>query len=266
MSIAFIYGIIDPRSNDICYVGKSTIGELRWNIHTAELNRGAHFNIRLQRLFNKLKREGLGELSFRILEQCPREDLSDKEVKWISECKSKGIDLCNVHEGGGPLGFKHSEETRRKISERKKGKKYKWSSPEAREKFIEKQKLREVSEKQLAALAIPRKDPEVHAKMIAAVKEGSKKRIGIPLSEEHRQSLRKPKTDRGGMTRGESHYLSKLTENDVLEIRKVYGTKVDGKKQTYRRLAEKYGVGFGTIVHVVKGNTWKHLLNKDVER
>lgn len=50
---------------------------------------------------------------------------------------------------------------------------------------------------------------------------------------------------------GEEHGQSKLTEVQVLSIRKEY---VAG--ETYRSLAKKYGVTFGAIRNIVKYRTW----------
>lgn len=59
---------------------------------------------------------------------------------------------------------------------------------------------------------------------------------------------------RGNRSMGERHSGSKLTENDVLEIRQ--------STQSLRKLARKYDVTVSTIGSVRKNRTWKHL-NKD---
>jgi len=59
---------------------------------------------------------------------------------------------------------------------------------------------------------------------------------------------------------GIDNHISKLTEEDVLFIRKTY----KGVPGEQRILAEKYGVDQSTISHVVTNKTWKHLLeNKE---
>jgi hypothetical protein len=59
----------------------------------------------------------------------------------------------------------------------------------------------------------------------------------------------------GTDTRGERNAHSKLTEQDVREIR--------GRHQrgdaSYRKLAAEYGVTFGLISHVVNGRAWRHV-------
>lgn len=56
--------------------------------------------------------------------------------------------------------------------------------------------------------------------------------------------------------RGERAGNSKLTENDVIEIRKTYNAKA-GK--TIMFLSEKYGVGTSTIWSVISRQTWTHI-------
>ena len=55
---------------------------------------------------------------------------------------------------------------------------------------------------------------------------------------------------------GETHKLSKLTENNVLEIRKLHK---EGKINQ-GELSRKYKVSRKVIYDVIKNNTWKHLL------
>jgi hypothetical protein len=65
---------------------------------------------------------------------------------------------------------------------------------------------------------------------------------------------------------GENHNGSKLTEKDVIEIRKKFkshnqfgrSTKFD-KNPTQKELAKMYGVSLSAIKMVVQNRTWKHL-------
>lgn len=62
----------------------------------------------------------------------------------------------------------------------------------------------------------------------------------------------------GGQVRGEQIATGKLTEGDVREIRGAY-TKRYG---IIREMALKYGVRSENIIAVVKGRSWKHLLEE----
>ena len=58
----------------------------------------------------------------------------------------------------------------------------------------------------------------------------------------------------GFYPRGEDHIWHRLTEADVMEIRKAY---YEGTKQD--ELAERYGASQCTISKIVNGYTWAHL-------
>lgn len=58
---------------------------------------------------------------------------------------------------------------------------------------------------------------------------------------------------RGNQAKGEAAHLSKLKENEVLEIRAQYGT-IDPN-----RLCKMYGIARNTLDHVIARRTWKHI-------
>lgn len=60
---------------------------------------------------------------------------------------------------------------------------------------------------------------------------------------------------RGGRSHGTSHYCAKLTDDQVIEIRKLYSA---GKFNQYE-LAPLFGVSRGMISKIVRGASWKHL-------
>lgn len=62
---------------------------------------------------------------------------------------------------------------------------------------------------------------------------------------------------------GTQHHSSKLTEQQVREIRETY---IKGSKEYgIRPLSRKYGVDRKTLKHVISGITWKHLIDEPVE-
>ena len=62
---------------------------------------------------------------------------------------------------------------------------------------------------------------------------------------------------RGNKSKGSKHYLSKLTEEQVVEIREKYIP----RKYTLQKLAKEYNVSFGLIGHVIKNRNWKHVIS-----
>lgn len=65
--------------------------------------------------------------------------------------------------------------------------------------------------------------------------------------------------------RGESHHGAKLTEADVLEMRRIYdatpknGKWPRGRHGLQRILAKRYGIGFGEVNYIVNRKSWTHL-------
>lgn len=55
--------------------------------------------------------------------------------------------------------------------------------------------------------------------------------------------------------RGETHPMSKLTEKQVYEIRRL----LNPKKTSYRVIAELYDVSINTIFRIHKNRNWTHL-------
>jgi group I intron endonuclease len=71
------------------------------------------------KLYNSFIKYGLDNHVFEIIEECIKEQLNIKEINYIKQCNSflKGL---NLTEGGE--GVKHTDETKKKISDSKKGK------------------------------------------------------------------------------------------------------------------------------------------------
>lgn len=74
-------------------------------------------------------------------------------------------------------------------------------------------------------------------------------------SENMRHALDVLKIVRRSGTIGEKHHKAKLTDNDIVRIRKLYSSKQYIQKQ----LAKIFGVSQRTISLIVRGEGWKHL-------
>ena len=55
--------------------------------------------------------------------------------------------------------------------------------------------------------------------------------------------------------RGEANPLHKLSELQVMELRRLYA----GGNMSYRRLATRFGIWQGSVRRIVKGIAWKHV-------
>lgn len=75
--------------------------------------------------------------------------------------------------------------------------------------------------------------------------------------EEHTATLNIAKGGFGGNgSCGSNHWNSRLTEDQVLEIKKIL---IIDAKRTYKSISVDYGVTVGTIEQIASNKTWKHL-------
>jgi group I intron endonuclease len=122
--ISGIYKITN-KINDKYYIGSSdnilgTNG--RWCEHINGLKANRHENSYLQRSWNKY---GSSNFHFTIIEQVPKPNLLIIEQKYLDKAKEDGKQKCYnlsfIASGGWNKGFKHKDSTKRKISEKLKG-------------------------------------------------------------------------------------------------------------------------------------------------
>lgn len=52
---------------------------------------------------------------------------------------------------------------------------------------------------------------------------------------------------------GETHYKSKLTNNNILDIRKI------GKSKTLKEISDIYNITESNVSYILKSKTWKHI-------
>ena len=93
--------------NNKCYIGQTNNLKARWIKHKNFLKNNKHHNRHLQAAWNKY---GAEEFVFEILEECPIEELDEKETYYIHKYETH-INGYNLDEGGqGIRGYKHTEE------------------------------------------------------------------------------------------------------------------------------------------------------------
>lgn len=109
-----IYAITE-NNNQKLYIGsaKNIIG--RWLTHIRELSGQCHTNKILQNSWNKYGEESF---EFTVLEECQIDKLLDREQYYIDALKPQ-FNICQT--AGSRLGTKHSEETKRMYSIKRKG-------------------------------------------------------------------------------------------------------------------------------------------------
>src|SRR5882762_5252844 len=113
-----IYKILN-KETDKFYIGSAINVERRWSRHKHDLNNSKHANIHLQRAWIKY-----WSISFEfiILEICNEEDLLIHEQHYLNltECFNLNIGYNLTPTAGSSKGVKHSEETRKRMSDAKK--------------------------------------------------------------------------------------------------------------------------------------------------
>ena len=115
--MASVYGLMDPRSDRMRYIGKALDVEQRDRNHLKQRKYG-----------RSPKDEWLRELHARglradmiVLEDCAAAESAAREKYWIARALSRGVPLLNMKHGGqGRLNT--SAQTRKRISEGNKGK------------------------------------------------------------------------------------------------------------------------------------------------
>lgn len=177
-----------------------------------------------------------------IYEASSLEELNIKEIEFIKQFNSISPNGYNLREGGDNSSFgeetrkrmsesakrkpKMTEDTKRKISESRKGEKH----------YLYKKKL---SVKQ-------RKILSDHAKL----RTGDKNPM---FNKNHTVEVKEAQSQRA---RGSKNGVSKLNEEQVLKIREDWNSKL----KTAKELGVEYGVSHRTIEGIVYGRSWKHLI------
>jgi hypothetical protein len=189
--VVSIYGLVDPRTDLIRYVGKTVTTptyRLRQHINCAKRNRqrGVRLNHRDNWILSLIA-AGTEPTVVTLEEILPGEDWATSEIKWIASLSDH---LTNEAAGGqGPHGIKRSEETRSKLSAARKLIVGWHHSEETRKKIGDAQRgkprqaMSEESRRKISESTKGRPKTEEHR---AKIGEGLK---GRKLSEDSRQKV-----------------------------------------------------------------------------
>lgn len=194
------------------YVGSSNNIKNRWQNHRSMLNRSIHYNSHLQKAWNKYGKEGF---TWKVLEECEREFLVEREQYWIDRFDAykngynqrpianspKGMKLSDEQKEKIKQGMS-SESIRKKLSENAKARKHSKDrkekisqslmgihrSDETKERMRKAAKLRVITPEHRAKIAQNRKGKRHSAEARAKISEALRNRP--PISEETRNKLR----------------------------------------------------------------------------
>jgi group I intron endonuclease len=238
------------------YIGSALDFAKRRSHHISELRGSRHRNTHLQRAYEKY---GEDKFSFEIVEECATDDLIAREQVWIDKYDfSALINICPT--AGNTLGRKHSDETRKLISENhydvsgKSNPQYglrgelspNWGrkhSDETRRKISEANKGKEPWSK-------GKKRPKHSEKMAGENNHFYGKKHTDEAREAISKAARKRSREKGG---------KKLTFAIANEIRMRYNT----GNITITALAKEYGLSRTYCGLLLKGRYWNDGENKE---
>lgn len=123
LSRFLVYGLVDPRTEEIRYIGLSTQGLKRPKQHHTPYYLNNETNTHKARWIRQLLSEGLIP-DIVVLKQCVSvEEVEAAERDLIAEYRALGARLTNLADGGlGPFGVIRSEDTKKRMSKAKLGK------------------------------------------------------------------------------------------------------------------------------------------------
>ena len=106
--------------NQKIYIGSASNIDRRFKTHKGTLKNSKHKNPHLQSAYSKY---GEDSFVYEIIEYCPESDLRSREQYWLdfTRCYDREIGFNNCILSDRPLGYKHTEEAKKVMSEKKKG-------------------------------------------------------------------------------------------------------------------------------------------------
>lgn len=244
-----IYKIVCIKTNRV-YVGSSINITNRWKDHLWLLKNNVHHSKALQNAWNKY---GNSQFSFEILEELESNtNIIEREQYWIDKLQaySKGYNCRSKAD----IHYSPDEETKKKISE---GTKKGMNNDVTREKLRvshigSKSSKSKLTEQQVYDIKIKLCEPKINRRSLAKYYNVDISTIDGILSEDTWKHV----TISGVMYKNNIH---KLTENDVIEIKKL----LQNNKLSQKQIAEKFGVIQQTISNIKRGVIWSHIIIKE---
>ncbi len=232
---AVIYALVDPRISDkvkrVRYIGKSRSISHRLSEHRYQAKKGT--NTYLYHWFNKLLKEGV-EPVLVVLRHVKKSWSANWEKAYIQTYTTWGAKLVNLTDGGdGTFGHVMSEETKAKISEANKGRKF---TEEQRERMGAPKKGRKFSVEHKANLSVAGTGRPVSQKTREKIREANK---GFKMTPEQRAkydaAMKKTRTNKGDEKRLTSVKAKRNRLNEMVALNPQW-TEEEKKAEEHRVL------------------------------
>lgn len=246
-------GVYKITINSIVYIGSSSNLKRRLSDHLKFLNKNKHQNKHLQSSFNKYSIE---KLIISILEFCKVENLKEREDFYINEYNAFEDGFNQSKNSFSPLGYKHTEENKKIMSDKKIGKS---------------QTLEHVNKRKLSLIG--KKRTCEHKEKYKQSKIGDKNPMfGIKLSEETKKEKSKamnsvPKWNKG-LTKKEDerlvnlgHLKNKLPYNAIKHKLTDLKTNEIWEEDSLKRLSVSCPLSLSTLIRLKKLTAGKVILN-----
>lgn len=242
--MAYIYALIDPRTNEVRYIGKASDIAVRLRRHKTEKG-----NTHKCYWLRQLREQGYVP-QLQVLEEVEDSNWAEREIWWIKYYRDNGANLTNHCSGGnGAPGISPSDETRQKLSQSLKAH-WEKNPPTISEEHLAAliagrratPQSAETREKISQALCGIKRSDET-CKKISRAKQGQK--YGPPTESKRRKI--------GEANKGERNGMAKLTMALAQEIRERYAT----NDVSLSQLGREYGVDTKQIHRIVRNESWR---------
>lgn len=216
-----IYTIKNTVTNKM-YVGSAVDLSDRFSVHICALKYGRHHNDYLQKSWDKY---GEDSFVFDVIEECPKEILIEREQYWIDlyNVTNRAVGYNILEHAGSRSGFKHKEETKKKISESLRGKMSDKNNPMYGRTGSKSpnfgKPMSEETKRKLSEAKTGRKLTEEHKKKISKAVSGKNNPMyGVYLK--HSKETRKKMSDSRRGVNNPSYHSGKLVtyENKTMSI------------------------------------------------
>lgn len=223
--MAYVYGLFYENNKDenICfYIGKGSKYRMREHFKSCRKGQNSYKDNKIK----KLKQNGKSPFPKKLAENLTHQKALELEKALLSKEKLFS-ELTNLTKGGeGLTGYRHSEETKIKMSKNRSGKNHHFHGKNRSEEFKEK----------LSETMKGRRTGKDHPLWSEEVSEETKKKISKNVS-------------------GEQHGNSKLSRDEAKEVKKM----AQKGEKSQKQIAAEFNISSSQVSAIKRGRKWSCL-------